>query len=447
MFEQQASVSGAWNYDCCGSETKVEVPQVNPNQSLERPTWCRESGRKPRPVFVSSMYDSLETNIPKDLMKFSDQPFAPDKQLFPTRESVCQYLEKYAEDVKPLISFKTQVSSIQLQSDSPGPDIWNVIYQGLETGDLQSALYDAVAVCTGHYTVPYLPYIAGIVKWDKAYPGIISHSKHYRRPALYTGKKVVIVGNAASGTDIAAQIGTVAKTPVLTSSRSESFLISAAGSKEDVPEIQEFISPSEAVRAVRFANGRVESSIDAVLFCTGYLYSFPFLSSLQTKIITDGCRVQNLYQHIFHAEHPSLAFLALPLRVIPFPLSEAQAAVMARVWSGRLQLPSLSVMREWEKNVIIKKGAGKLFHTLNFPEDVDYHNHLYDWAAQTDPVTGKMPHRWTEEERYIRGRFAAIKKAFADKGEHRHQIRTVEELGFDYYDWLKDEEARAQISL
>ena len=396
---------------------------------------------------MSSMYDRLETNIPKDLMKFSDQPFAPDDQLFPTRESVCQYLDKYAEDIKPLILFKTQVKNIRLQCGRSGNDIWNVSYRDVETGVIGSSLYDAVAVCTGHYTVPYLPNIPGIIEWDMAYPGTISHSKLYRRPDVYTGKKVVVVGNAASGTDIATQIGTVAKAPVIVSSRSESFLLSAAGSREDVPEIREFISPSEAARAVRLANGRIEGGIDAVLFCTGYLYSFPFLSSLQPKIIADGFRVKNLYQHIFHAEHPSLSFLALPLRIIPFPLSEAQAAVMARVWSGRLQLPSLSVMQEWEKDVIIKKGAGKMFHILNFPEDFDYHNYLYDWAAQTDPMTGKMPHRWTEKERYTRERFAAIKKAFADKGEHRHQVRTVEELGFNYHDWLKEEETKAQMSL
>jgi len=442
IFEQQSSIGGTWRYSNCGSEHDNEIPQTNPVQSLEKPLWKIGPDKQPSPVFITPMYERLETNLPKNLMRFFDKPFPSEWQLFPTREEVLQYLDEYAEDVKPFIQFKTQVVDVSLQSTKSGPDIWTVKYQDLAGGQEKSASYDAVAVCNSHYTVPYVPDIPGIREWNQAYPGRLSHSRYYRRPEDFTGKKVIVVGNSASGVDIAIHISAVAKDPVLISSRSESFLVSTGTAREDVPEIVEFLSPSDSERTVRFADGRIEDEVDAVVFCTGYLYSYPFLPSLHTKLIGDGLRVQNVYQHLFYIEHPSLAFLALPFRITPFPVCESQSGALARVWSGRLQLPAPEAMYKWEQDLIAIKGAGKRFHALNFPEDFDYHNSLYDWAAQTDKGLGKMAHRWNEKERWARQRFAAIRKAFADRGELRRKVRTMEELGFDYEAWLREEERK-----
>ncbi|MCJ1245689.1 hypothetical protein MMC30_002893 [Trapelia coarctata] len=443
IFEQQASIGGTWNYSdfpVSGVKHEDEIPSTNPVQSLEKPSWVNGHGKESGPIFTTPMYEGLESNLPKNLMCYSDKPFPSESQLFIPREEVCQYLEEYAEDVKPLIQFQTQVLDISLQSSKSNPDIWTVKYQTLRDRAERSAAYDAVAVCIGHYNVPYVPDIPGIRKWNEAHPGRLSHSRYYRRPEDFTGKKVIIVGNSASGVDIATQISTVAKTPVLVSSRSESFLVSTGTGKEEVPEIVEFLPPSDFVRGVRFKDGRIEEGVDAVLFCTGYLYSYPFLPSLHPKLISDGFRVRNVYRHMFYIEHPSLAFILLPFRITPFPMSEAEAGVIARVWSGRLQLPAPEAMYGWEDDRIINKGMGTSFHALSFPEDFDHHNSLYDWAAQTDKGLGRMAHRWNEKERWTRQRFAAIKKAFADRGELRHEICTIEELGFDYEAWLREEE-------
>ena len=404
--------------------------------------WVHGPGEESAPVFTTPMYEGLESNLPKNLMCFSDKPFPSESPLFVPREGVCQYLEEYAEDVKPLIQFETQVLDISLQSTKPNVDVWTVKYQNLRDGTEKSAVYDAVAICIGHYNVPYVPNIPGIREWNEAYPGRLSHSRYYRRPGVFTDKKVIVVGNSASGVDIATQISTVAKTPVLVSSRSESFLVSTGTGKEELPEIVEFLRPSDAVRAVRFKDGRIEEGVDAVVFCTGYLYSYPLLPLLHPKLVSDGFRVQNLYRHMFYIEHPSLAFLLLPFRITPFPMSEAESGVIARVWSGRLQLPTVEAMHRWEDDRIINKGVGTAFHALNFPEDFDHHNNLYDWAAQTDKGLGKMAHRWNEKERWTRQRFAAIRKAFADRGELRHDVRAIEELGYDYEAWLREEESR-----
>ncbi|MCJ1398947.1 hypothetical protein MMC11_002148 [Xylographa trunciseda] len=443
IYEQQATTGGAWNYSELSSENPIDVPQTNPDQPLDQPSW-RGQGKASIPVFTSPMYDRLETNIPKPLMSYSDTPFPPKSQLFPHRDVVTDYLERYAKEVKSLIQFETQVIDVRLQSRHAIHDVWNVESENLVTGERKAACYDAVVVSSGHYTIPFIPSVPGMKEWNTAYPSAISHSKFFRRPEDFVNKKVLVVGNAASGVDIAAQIVPYCMPPLLMSSRSESFLLSSATGRKELPVISEFLSPSINNRAVRFSNGHVETDIDAIVYCTGYLYSYPFLRSLHSQLISDGLRVRNLFQHIFYIEHPSLAFLTLPMRILPFPLCEAQAAVMARVWSKRLELPSVKKMHAWEDDVIAEKGDGKGFHAQNFPEDFDYHNFLYDWAAQANGTVGKMPHRWDEKERWLRQQFPAIKKAFGDRGEGRHKVTTAEELGFDYDAWLEEERGKEE---
>lgn len=365
-------------------------------------------------------------------MQYSDAPALQNHQLFPAREAVVEYLVEYAKDIRGLVHFQTQVVDVHLK---PGTiqDVWIVETKRLDSNEVRTREYDAVVVANGHYSVPKVPDIKGIKEWDEANPGVIAHSKFYRTPASYADKKVVVVGNSASGVDIASQIGTVAKHPILNSTRSESPLSFDATWKRNVPEIVEFLPPCRSDRAIQFKDGSVESGVEAILFCTGYLYSFPFLSTLQPKLIDTGERVQYLYRHLFYIKHPSLAFIGLPSKIIPFRTFEGQAAVIARVWANRLALPSRDQMNLWEEHEIAEQGSGKSFHVLPFPKDFDYHNAMVDWALQAaDSEYGKVPPKWSEKETWQRERFPLIKKAFGERGEGRHSVRSVEELGFDY---------------
>lgn len=417
---------------------------MNPDQPLEEPIWHAESVKgdhtnvESYATFISPMYERLETNIPHCLMKHSDASSLEAHQLFPTREVVIQYLGEYAEDVRHLVHFQMQVIDVRQKSQEAQND-WVVQFKSLQSNEVSEKGYDAIVVANGHYTVPTLPDIKGIREWNQVNKGIVSHSKFYRRPEPFTDKKVMIVGNSASGVDIASQIATVCKHPVLNCTRSYSPLTYEAKYKETVPEIVEFLPRAHGTRAVLLANGRIEKDIDAILFCTGYFYSFPFLSSITPKLISTGERVQNLYKHLFYIPNPTLAFIGLPSKIIPFRTFEGQSAVVARVWSRRLELPPKLEMYKWEKGVIEERGIGKPFHVLPFPKDFEYHNKLVAWAFSAQGGLSGVPLKWTEKETWLRERFPAIKKAFADKGEERHTVRTVEELGFNYDGWLREQ--------
>ena len=79
---------------------------------------------------------------------------------------------------------------------------------------------------------------------------------------------------------------------------------------------------------VKFEDGSVEYDVDVILYATGYQYAFPFLANAaddNSAISADNC-VAPLYKHVFPpALAPSLSFIGLPWKVVPFPQFETQA--------------------------------------------------------------------------------------------------------------------------
>ncbi|KAH7033438.1 uncharacterized protein B0I36DRAFT_203318, partial [Microdochium trichocladiopsis] len=396
IFEQRGEVGGVWKHtpwitgatrEAADSKVVDKVPLTDPFVE---------------PIFPSPMYDELNTNIPHTLMQFSDKPFPKDCEIYPTRQIVQDYLVEYARDVRHLIRFATQVVDVSLVeehallSPSPatkdGPHIvrekWTVASRDLRTNKTTSAVYDAVVVASGHYATPYIPDVPGIREFHAAYPDVISHSKSYRNPSdprygctPSGARKVVVVGNSASGLDIAAQIrrARAGAADGGTNGKRTASLISSAA------PIARFLVEE---KGVEFQDGRIEYGVDRVLFATGFLYTFPFLKGLslesETPLITNGRRVHNLAKHFLHTVHPTIVFPGLPIKVIPFPLAEAQAAVFSRIWANLIPLPSQAVLQEWEREpaeAAERKWAKaeRGYHVFETGGDGKYINELHSW--------------------------------------------------------------------
>ncbi|KIW92725.1 uncharacterized protein Z519_06573 [Cladophialophora bantiana CBS 173.52] len=457
IYEQRDRVGGIWNLSPPERSRRIPIPQIDPRYGQQQTRDTRENvgaedGRGSPEFsqsleFESPLYNYLETNIPKQLMAFSDKPFPEEEPLFPSHQAVLKYLEEYADEVRGLIRFNTAIENVRpVRDQENGREKWDLTAQNVLSRETIRSVYDAVVVANGHYTVPYVPAIKGVADWHSAYPTAIIHSKAYRRPEDFRDKKVIVIGNSASGLDIAAQIGKYCRKPVLLSSRSVSAFgtLPGGGYREDVDEVVEFLSPKQGEsRAVRFKSGRIEKHIDAVVFATGYFYSYPFLSGVLPPLVTDGFRTRGTYQHLFSIDHPTLAFPVINLKVIPFPLSQNQAAVLARVWSNRLDLPSTAEMRDWERDTVRRKGDGKYFHVQKFPEDAAQLNGLYAWVLQAkrkdgleNDGAGKLGTRWDQKRVWMRSKFPEVKAAYVERGEARLWVRTIEELGFDFDQWL-----------
>lgn len=419
VFEQQPAVGGVWFYhqNIVGH---IDIPQTTPQHSPELPVWPKGAAA---PLFSNPMYDKLNTNIPKELMKFSDQDFPSESLLYPTREDVQEYLVEYSQDVKGLIKFSTRVEDICLLSQD-GQHRWELTSKSTITNETTKSDYDAIMVANGHYSVPFIPQVPGIEVFNSKYPAVISHSKLYRTSEDFINKKVIVVGAGPSGLDIAMQIAQVCKSPLLRSVRAPSSL--KEDNKEEVSVIAEFLIEQ---RGVRFADGRIETDIDAIVYCTGYLYSYPFLESLDPPIVTTGRLVHRLYRQLFNIDYPTLAFAVLQKKIIPFPLSEVQASAVAKVWSNKLHLPRKEEMELLEKKELEEQGDEHNFHILGYPKDADYINGLHDWVKTSVDGFAKQPAYWGRRERWLREIAGwELKKKFLEEGE---RAKSTGDLGFE----------------
>jgi Flavin-binding monooxygenase-like len=61
---------------------------------------------------------------------------------------------------------------------------------------------------------------------------------------------------------------------------------------------------------ITFADGSTAEDVDAVLFATGFEFSFPFLPDVKPA----NRRIPGLYQHVFKIDNPSLAFIGMVRR-------------------------------------------------------------------------------------------------------------------------------------
>ena len=155
---------------------------------------------------------------------------------------------------------------------------------------------------------------------------------------------------------------------------------------------------------------------------------------------------------MFYTIRPTLAFVLLPLRVNAFPFSESQSAIIARVWSNRLTLPDKEDMDAWTAERLSKRGSGKSYHKFGFPADVDYMDKMYDWSMQAErreglinSGLGKLPPKWGEKEKWTRQRIHEIKDAVQDRGDDRHKVKNLEDIGFDFESWKREQKASAEL--
>lgn len=309
-------------------------------------------------------------------------------------------------DLSPTESSKWQLTTKDLSSESA-------------SSQTTTQVYDAVVAANGHFEVPSMPEIDGLAAWTQQHPDSVLHSLTYRNAAMFKGKKTIVVGTGASGSEIATHFEGVCKQPVIVSKRSHTPGSDDSATRLMLPSIVELVPQG---RKVRFANGHVEQDVGHIIFCTGHLCRFPFLPQIPS--LYDGLCTRNLYQKIFYIGQPTLAFVAMPMKSVPFASSESQGAAIARPWFNRLSLPSEALMRGWDEAFLLKYGSRKATPLEAAAFNVSAMNDLHGWSLQAtkwqalgNGGLGMLPPRWGEIEMWIRERLGQIKAAFTAKGE------------------------------
>lgn len=224
---------------------------------------------------------------------------------------------------------------------------------------------------------------------------------------------MLLVGAGTSSTDIARELGPLAKT-VYQSHRNGKFDHPASMLPENavrISEVQSFdlndqdgssgslSSDTEPTGStVTLKSGEKLCNIHYVLLCSGYHMALPFLRRLheddtlpeeanETVLVTNGEQLHNLHKDIFYIPDPTILFVGVPYFTATFTLFEFQALVVAQVLSGRADLPDEQTMREEYKERVVQKGFGKPFHSLRGVE-VEYVNELLSWVNAQGEARG-----------------------------------------------------------
>jgi hypothetical protein len=185
VFEQRDTAGGIWTYSPLNViDDDFTIPRTKPTTVPD--TAIHVDGCD-HVQFVSPIYEFLETNIPHTLMNYSDQKFPEGTSLFPGHAVVKTYLNRYADDLRPILCLSTQVLGVH-QAQGVNQPRWEVELLDLKTKVTRKSGFDAVMVASGHYNDPFIPDIPGLAEFSTTNPGSISHSKFYRSPSQYQGK-------------------------------------------------------------------------------------------------------------------------------------------------------------------------------------------------------------------------------------------------------------------
>ena len=145
------------------------------------------------------VWQHLRTNLSKFTCAFSDSPWPPSAPDFPSAHMVLEYLCGYAEtnQLTQRVRFNSRVTSVASVAEGG----WRLAWQDVED-EAHDAVFDRVIIATGIFSKPHRPDIPGL----DALGDRVLHASAYRSGEQYAAQRVLVVGAAFSGADIAADV-------------------------------------------------------------------------------------------------------------------------------------------------------------------------------------------------------------------------------------------------
>ncbi|KAI5958173.1 hypothetical protein KGF57_002528 [Candida theae] len=405
VFERQQKLGGVWYFNPETIQTPnhiIKAGNINfqNDPQLENPFHDHKYTRKlilPKSTqerFIQTpSYYGIKTNIIEKMMTYSDSNEWPVEGTAEDRKYVegtvvQEYIENYVgrnlDDPRVTLKLGSTVEDVE-RVDRNDDSTTILPYRFKLTvreqfDDKQDYWYqqefDSIVVATGHYHVPYIPHVPGLQEVQEKFPNVVQHAKFYRDSDSYKNKTVVVVGSRASGSDLAKFVAKEPGTTVYQSIRNldRTKVLSTRPNVHSKPVIENIqLSDDNNGITVTFADGSTLTNPDHIIYCTGYLFSYPFLDRLFDKSLTnEGITVSNLYQHTFIINEPLITIIGVPIDGVSFRVFEYQAILLARYLTGKIELVSRNKQLEWVKERYQSKGNSRLFHTIGVTDALEY---------------------------------------------------------------------------
>ncbi|KAI9362927.1 hypothetical protein DFJ73DRAFT_620521 [Zopfochytrium polystomum] len=430
VFERLHVPGGVWNYDA-RLPPRPQVPSIDP-RAVDPPATLPNVSEYPSRLMYSSesieslpgavlpsvdtppgpCYESLHNNVPTSIVRYKELEWPPGTNWFVRHEVVAAYLHTYAEryGIDRVTRFGTAVVNVFKQSEDSGGK-WVITSRSVKYTNQESMIearwnreeFDAVVVATGHFNVPKIPNYPGLAEWHDRFPDGIMHSMSYRTPEPFHGERVLVVGNGYSALDVLLGLGPTAsqlyhstRTPEPKSDTPtfrDHLISKLPPSLVHLPDIASFSQLPDGADSMRsgivtFTDGTTVTGIDRIIFCTGYLFSHPFLQRPDNAGPEDGESVPNLHRDIFCISDPSLAFVGIGFLIATFSYFEFQAMAVARVFSGKAQLPPTEEMEEEWIRRTEARSKGRRLHYVGRKGELAEVASLVEWLNRDGKAFG-----------------------------------------------------------
>jgi cation diffusion facilitator CzcD-associated flavoprotein CzcO len=395
---------------------------------------------------LSPAYRSLRCNVSRRRMQYPSFKMPKSYGDYPGHQRMAEYFEAYADrfGLRPHIRFSTPVESVEPTTGG----LWRVVSGG---GKVET--FRAVVVANGHHWARKWPRLRGM-------PTVpVVHSRDYRVPEPFAGRRVLVVGAGQSAVEIATELSRIAARTIL-SVRSGAHVLpryvfgrpldsfdggppnrlpwrfvnwtidkltrAARGGDpavygfrtpahrilEQVPVVSSDLLPALRGGAItvrpdidelegasaKFADG-AEEAIDCVICATGYRIELPFLS----PALVEARKAEvPLYRRIASPEDAGLYFIGLvdaPSGLLP--IVELQSAWLADVLEEKIVLPGEAEI--WAAIDASERRTRERF-PLETARSIRCDPHAYVRLLRRDRWRARLCPRW------IRGR-AAVRQA------------------------------------
>lgn len=197
-----------------------------------------------------------------------------------------------------------------------------------------------------------------------------------------------MIGGGPSALDIAYEISKVAERVTLShhiKDKPKTIFPSNLTQKPDI----ECVTKTGA----KFKDGS-EETFNAIVYCTGYKYTFPFLS-VDCGVSSEENYVSPLFKHVLNINNPTMGFIGLPFYVCASQMFDLQARFCVSLWSNDQLMPSKKAMLEdtdEEMQSRWARGYSKRQAHMMGPDQEKYYKQLSDTANLTPlkPVITKL---------------------------------------------------------
>lgn len=308
-FEKQSDWGGLWNY-----------------------TWRTGLDEHGEPVH-GSMYRYLWTNGPKEGLEFADysfeEHFGRAIPSYPPRAVMRDYIEGRVTKagVRDQIRFSTAVRRVTF--DETTEKFTVVSFDLIEDKEVIEE-FDWVVVASGHFSVPNAPEFPGFDTFN----GRILHAHDFRDAREFAGKDLLLVGASYSAEDIGSQCWKYGAKSITTTYRSAPMGFDWPENWQEVPLLERVEG-----RTAYFADGS-SKEVDAIILCTGYKHTFPFLEDALRLRTKNRLATADLWKGVVFAHNPKLFYIGMQDQWYTFNMFDAQAWFVRDIILGRKEVPA-----------------------------------------------------------------------------------------------------------